>query len=260
MKRAFKLILILLNTFLSISALSLVKLVFCYSPRRKVRYAYEVNYFFNKIFAFILGIKINLTGEKGIFKSRGVFLVSNHLSYIDGVAISSLVPLVFIGRSDLRSWPLFGILSSLSYTIFVDRISPSNIHNEIERIDSFLSAGINVILFPEGTSTDGRKLLPFKSSFFTVAVHTECPVVPLAVKYKKINNQDINEQNKDLVYWYGEMSFFPHLFKVLGLNKIELEIKICKPIDILRLEGKAPSLQRKYLSNASREAIQQHLS
>jgi 1-acyl-sn-glycerol-3-phosphate acyltransferase len=249
MKRALKLILILLNTFLSISALALVKLIFCHAPRRKLRYAYQVNYLFNKIFVFILGIKICLSGEKEILGSKGVFFVSNHLSYIDGIAISSLVPLVFIGRSDLRSWPIFGILSSLSYTIFVDRVSPSNIHNEIERI-----------LFPEGTSTDGSKLLPFKSSFFTVAVHTECPVVPLAVKYKKINGQNINERNKDLVYWYGEMDFIPHLFRVLGLNKIELEIKICEPIDVLRLEGKAPSLQRKYLSDASRVAIQQHLS
>jgi 1-acyl-sn-glycerol-3-phosphate acyltransferase len=260
MKRALKLILILLNTFLSISALALVKFIFCYAPRRKLRYAYRVNYLFNKIFVFILGVKISLSGEKEILKSKGVFFVSNHLSYIDGIAISSLVPLVFIGRSDLRSWPIFGILSSLSYTIFVDRISPSNIHNEIEKITSFLNSGINVILFPEGTSTDGSKLLPFKSSFFTVAVHTECPVVPLAVRYTKIDSKEISERNKDLVYWYGEMDFIPHLFKVLGLNKIELEIKICKPIDVLRLEGKTPSLQRKYLSNASREAIRQHLS
>lgn len=259
MKRTLKLVLILFSMFLSMAAISLVRLILKDYPRR-IYYAYRVNHFFNNIFTLILGIKIKLVGEKEILKQKGVFFVSNHLSYIDGIAMSSVVPLVFIGRSDLKKWPLFGLLSRLSYTIFVDRINPAGIHAEISKIDFFIHHGINVILFPEGTSTDGRKLLPFKSSFFTVAVHTECPVVPLAVKYKKIDNAKISEHNKNLVYWYGEMSFLPHLFKVLGLNKIELEIKICKPIDILRLEGKAPSLQRKYLSNASREAILQHLS
>ena len=259
MKRAFKLILLLLNLFLSLGAIALVRLILARSKKR-IYYACRINRFFNRIFSLILGIKVNLVADKEILKKKGVFFVSNHLSYIDGIAISGIVPVVFIGRSDLKNWPLFGLLSTLAYTIFVDRINPSDIHEEIGKIDFFIHQGINVILFPEGTSTDGRKLLPFKSSFFTVAVHTECPVVPVAVKYKSVDARKIDEKNKDLVYWYGNMDFLPHLFKVMGLDKIELDVKICKPLDILRLKGKNHSLQRKYLSDASRETIENNLN
>jgi len=258
MKRAFKLILILLSILSCIAILALTKLILC-NPSKRIYYAYRIKYFFSRIFVLILGIKVELSGEKDLLKQGGVFFVSNHLSYIDGITMSSLTPLVFIGRSDLRDWPLLGTLSALSYTIFVDRISPSNIHSEIDKIESFLNQGINVILFPEGTSTGGTKLLPFKSSFFKVAVDTECPLVPVAINYLKIDGKNIDQTNKDLVYWYGEMDFLPHFLKVLGLKKIELEIKICKPIDILRLQGEVPSIQRKYLSNASKEAIEEHL-
>ena len=259
MKMAFKLVLLLLSLFLSLGAIAIVRLILAPSEKR-IYCAYRINHFFSRIFNLILGIKINLVADRKFLRQRGIFFVSNHLSYIDGIAIAGLVPVVFIGRSDLKSWPIFGLLSTLAYTIFVDRINPSDIHQEINKIGFFIQKGMNVILFPEGTSTGGKALLPFKSSFFTVAVHTECPVVPVAIKYKSVDNRKIDEGNKDLVYWYADMDFLPHLFRVLGLDKIELEIKICKPIDIARLKDKNWSLQRKYLSSASREAIEQILN
>jgi len=258
MKRTLKLILVFLNMVCSITALALIRLIFIFS-RRRIYYAYRTNHFFNRVFALILGIRAEVTGEKELLREKGIFFVSNHLSYIDGITISSLAPVVFIGKSDLKSWPLFGLLSTLSYTIFVDRISPANIHEEIARIESFLNQGLNIIMFPEGTSTDGGRLLPFKSSFFKVALDTESPLVPLAIKYTRINGQDLDEQNKDHVFWYGEMDFLPHFIKVLGLNSIELKIKVCGPIDVMRPADEPLSLQRKYLSDASREAIEQNL-
>ena len=92
-----------------------------------------------------------------------------------------------------------------------------------------------------------------------MAVHTECLVVPVAVKYSKIDGKEVCEANKNLVYWYGDMDFLPHFFKVLGLNKIELEIKFCKPLDMMMLEDKPLSLRRKYLSSISHQVIESNL-
>jgi len=191
---------------------------------------------------------------------RGVFFVINHVSYLDGVVASCLSPLVFIGRSDLKTWPLFGALTSLSDTIFVDRIDYSNIHRELGRIISMLNNKINVILFPEGTSTDGSKLLPFKTSFFDAPLKAGCKVVPLAIKYVRVNSEQVTEGNRDSVYWYGDMYFLPHLLGVMKLKSIEVEVKVFKPLSAGQVFGGNHSLRRKYLGGTCQELIENYLN
>jgi len=214
----------------------------------------------SKTLIFILGIKIKVKGKRELLKSRGVFFVSNHLSYLDGVTISSLSPLVFIGRVDMKRWPLFGTLTFLSNTIFVNRMNPSAIHNELGKIEHFLSNNINVILFPEGTSTDGSTLLPFKTSFFKAPLDAGCRIVPLVVRYSAVDAQPLSDKNKDLVYWYGDMDFFPHLLGVCKLKRVELEVTVCEAIASPNAHPSKTPFPRKELGNVCREVIQQHLS
>lgn len=113
----------------------------------------------------------------------------------------------------------------------------------------------NSILFPEGTSSDGKTAIAFKSSFFSAPLKSECKIVPLAVKYKKINGVEINDSNKDLVYWYGEMDFFPHFVGALGLKRIEAELRVSPPLEADCAQDQNSSAKRKYISGLSQAAI-----
>lgn len=254
-----KTIFLFLSIFLCLANLILIRCLLFLSPHKRSQLISFVIYLFGNVFTLILGIRVKISGEKILLKKRGVFFVSNHLSYLDGVIATSLSPLVFIARGDLRQWPFFGIFSLLSNTIFVERNSRYNVQRDISKIVGFLKNKVNVILYPEGTSTGGKKLLPFKSSFFAAAQEAGCMIVPLAIKYKKINAQDLSEKNQDLVYWYGDMEFLPHLWKVLKLHKIRVEIKVCRPILISEFQNSSPSLQRKYLSESCRLSIEEGL-
>ncbi len=193
-------------------------------------------------------------------KKRGVLFTCNHLSYIDGVVTNSLSPLVFIGKTEMRKWPLLGTLILLSNTIFVNRINSSNIHKEVSKIVSFLASKVNVILFPEGTSTNGKTLLPFKSSFFAAPLAAKCEIVPLAIKYKEINSEKLTDKNKDLIYWYGDMELFSHLLSVLKLRRIAVEVNVCEPIHVDETRSEENYSQRKHLRDICRRAIENHLT
>jgi 1-acyl-sn-glycerol-3-phosphate acyltransferase len=94
----------------------------------------------------------------------------------------------------------------------------------------------------------------FKSSFFEAPLISESLIVPFSIKYKKINGEVLNESNKDLIFWYGDMQFVPHLLSVLTLNTIEVELTILKPIEIFK------PMDRKELSLLSRRAIEANLT
>jgi 1-acyl-sn-glycerol-3-phosphate acyltransferase len=243
------------SIFLCTALLILIRCLFFLSLHKRNRLISFIIYLFGKVFTLILGVRVEIGGEKTLLKKRGVFFVSNHLSYLDGIIATSLSPLVFIARGDLRQWPFFGIFSLLSNTIFVERNSRYNLQRDISKIVGFLKSKVNVILYPEGTSTDGKKLLPFKSSFFAAAQEAGCMIVPLAIKYKKINAQSLSKKNQDLVYWYGDMEFLPHLWKVLKLDKILVEVRVCRPQLASEFTDKPLSSARKCLSESCRLSI-----
>jgi len=256
-----KTLLLFVHILCFILFLSLVNILLKRFPRARIKTITSALYIFNKITRLLLGIKIKITGKKWALKKRGVFFVCNHLSYLDGIITSSLSPLVFIGKSELRQWPILGIMVFLSGTIFVNRINPANIQKELKKITRILKNGVNVILFPEGTSSDGKDLLPFKSSFFAAPIETGCYVVPLAIRYKKINSQNITNKNKDYVYWYGDMELVPHLFNLLGLKSIEVEIKVCNPVYVPENYRKEnTSFHRKRISQVSKKIIENSLA
>ena len=257
MRQILKAIIIFLGIILFIGIFALVRIIF--SSKKRGRYISYLLHYFSKILVWILGIRIELHEEVENFKKEGIFFVSNHLSYLDGIITSSLYPFLFIGKSELKNWPLLGILFSFSETIFVDRINIFNIKEELNKIQFLLNQKVNLILFPEGTSGDGTKILPFKSSFFEAPLKSKCKIVPLLIKYKKINNQLLNENNKDLVYWYGDMEFFPHFLKVLGLKRIEVKVRVFHPLEIKEKNKQPSTLNRKDLSNAFKDLMTQHL-
>ena len=181
----------------------------------------------------VYGVRTECIDYKGLEKDISYLIVSNHLSYVDIVIIASFIPkAVFITSFDIRNFLLPGILARICASIFVNRRSASGIKGEIRTISDTLKRGFNVVLFPEATSTNGERILPFKSSFIDAAIQAEKPVLPLCIKYRKIENKPINTHTRDFVYWYGGMGFFNHLIRLLSVKSVDVALIILERIDV----------------------------
>ncbi|MBV8438126.1 MAG: 1-acyl-sn-glycerol-3-phosphate acyltransferase [Silvibacterium sp.] len=141
--------------------------------------------------------------------------MSNHLSHLDILLYAAAMPCIFVSKSEVLSWPMFGILARCGGTVFVERSRSHGVGDPAASIAAALTAGIPVVLYPEGTSSDGSTVLPFHSSFLQPAATTGAPVVPAAIAYSVNDGAEV-----DLCY-YGEITFFPHLLSVLGHDRVE---------------------------------------
>jgi len=163
-----------------------------------------------------LGITLDVHGP---FPSRGL-LVCNHLSYIDVLALSAIAPCVFVAKRQVRSWPLFGALAACGATVFVDRDRPSDTPRASTQLGHALTAGIIVVLFAEGTSSDGSTVLPFRSALFQPAVQLVQPISTAHISYAA----EGGPVEKDVCYW-GNMVFLPHLLRFSRLSKVNARIR-----------------------------------
>jgi 1-acyl-sn-glycerol-3-phosphate acyltransferase len=177
---------------------------------------------------FLLGMRVITTGPVPV--TSPIFIVSNHCSYLDILVIGSLMPAVFISKDDVRSWPLLGLLTQLAGTVFVDRGSKSASVASMEEIRGRLRSGVNVVLFPEGTTNDGRGILDFKSTLFHVPAETDTPLLPVSLRYSHINSLPVTEETKDIIAWYGDMEFLPHFRSLLGLRSITVRVRFAGPL------------------------------
>jgi lyso-ornithine lipid O-acyltransferase len=150
-------------------------------------------------------------------------IVSNHLSHLDILLYAALMPCIFVSKSDVLGWPMFGILARCGGTIFVERHRRHGIGDPATSVAEALTAGTRVVLFPEGTSSDGATVLPFHSSFLQPAVTTATPIVPAAIAYSVAGGAEV-----DLCY-YGDITFFPHLLGILGRDGVEGRIIFSEP-------------------------------
>jgi 1-acyl-sn-glycerol-3-phosphate acyltransferase len=158
-----------------------------------------------------LGFDVTVQGSP----PRTGLLVSNHLSYLDILIYGATAQCVFVSKVEVRSWPLLGLLAWLGGTVFVDRRSAASAAEAARRIEELLAAGILVLIFPEGTSTDGSAVLRFHAPLFEPAVRAAAPVNPAAIAY----SAGTHATEAELCY-YGDISFAPHLLRILRLPEI----------------------------------------
>jgi len=159
----------------------------------------------------VLGIRVTTHGS---MPTSGL-LVSNHLSYLDIVVISSIQPCVFVAKRDVASWPLFGWLAHAAGTIFVDREQRFSSGKAVDAIRDAIAGGSVVVIFPEGTSSDGSMVLPFKSALLEPAVQLRSPVGSLSVDY----GLDDGSVADEVCYW-RDMTLVPHLLNLLFKHEI----------------------------------------
>jgi 1-acyl-sn-glycerol-3-phosphate acyltransferase len=159
----------------------------------------------------VVGIRVT---TRGSMPSSGL-LVCNHLSYIDVIVLSSIRPCVFVAKRDVATWPLFGWLARVAGTIFVDRERRLASADVVDLVRDAVTDGSLVILFPEGTSSDGSTVLPFKSALLESAVQLRCPVAVAAIEYAVDDGSVADE----VCYW-GDMTLVPHLLNLFFKREI----------------------------------------
>lgn len=169
-------------------------------------------------------------------RDKAYLMVANHISYTDILAFASLENLVFITSVEMGNNPFLGAVTRMGGCLYTDRKNPVSLRDEISRFSNTISQGFKVILFPEGTSTDGSTIKDFRRSLFQIALNVNCPILPVVIKYTKIDGKPITAANRDLIAWYGEMTFAPHFMKLLN-HKIEAEIHFLE--SLVQPEGKS---------------------
>lgn len=179
---------------------------------RRSKPAYTIPWLWHKGVCCILGLNIIIEGLP--CTDRQVIFISNHLSYLDIPVIGSMLKASFVAKGDVANWPVFGFLSRLQQTAFISR-AKSTLGNDKNNLESMLKDGRSMIIFPEGTSTDGRTVVPFKSSLFSIALGddgTDIWLQPMTLSIVNVNGQIPDDQNiRDLYAWYGDMTLVPHL-------------------------------------------------
>jgi 1-acyl-sn-glycerol-3-phosphate acyltransferase len=159
----------------------------------------------------VVGIRVTTRGSM----PRSGLLVCNHLTYLDVIVLSSTGPCVFVAKRDITAWPLFGWLAYAAGTIFVDREHRLSSPAVVDLVHDAIAGGLVVVLFPEGTSSDGSTVLPFKSALLESAVQLRCPVAAAAIGYQ-LNQGSVAHE---VCYW-GDMIFGPHLLNLFFKHEI----------------------------------------
>jgi 1-acyl-sn-glycerol-3-phosphate acyltransferase len=147
--------------------------------------------------------------------------VANHCSYFDIVVLGSCLDAGFIAKQEVAGWPLIGWLAKLAGTLFVERRAGQSAKQRALMRERMLERRESLILFPEGTSSDGRRVLPFKSSLFAVAADGEgdLPVQPISLAYTALDGMPLGRGWRPYFTWYGDMELAPHIWIALGLGR-----------------------------------------
>jgi 1-acyl-sn-glycerol-3-phosphate acyltransferase len=176
---------------------------------------------------FLIGIRVTVTGAPA--KDRPLLLLSNHNSWLDIPVLASVAPVSFIAKSEVATWPVVSFLARAQRTVFVDRNSRHATGAQADEVAGRLSKGDIIVLFAEGTSSDGNKVLPFRSALVGAAQRAigddgAATVQPVAVAYRKMLGLPLGRQHRPLVAWYGGTDLLPHLKRVLSQGGIDVHV------------------------------------
>ena len=167
----------------------------------------------------VLGALAVSIESRGI-PARGAVIVSNHLSYMDILLMAAVTPVVLVSKKEVRHWPVFGWFAEKAGTRFIDRSKRGDVRRIADEIGPVMQAGLTVVLFLEGTTTDGSGVLPFKSSLLEPSVAHGWNIVPAAVHYEVPSGRSVARE----VCWWGDMTLAPHLLNFTTLPWVRAKV------------------------------------
>ena len=208
---------------------------------------YMTHYCF-KLVAKIMNLKLNVTGE--VTQQRPVIFVANHSSYLDIIALGALLPSPFVSKQEVGQWPVIGFISKVGGTAFIDR-NPRKVRDNVAHLKQKLQEEKSMVVFPEGTTTDGNRIGAFHNSMFALAeaIEEPVPIQPIAIAYTRINNIPVGRFYRPLFAWYGDMELADHLWEILSMRSVTVDIKLLPPIH------ERKGMSRKQMAETSEKAV-----
>ena len=207
---------------------------------------------------FLLGVRVKIDQQKAFNKkNKNFYIVSNHLGYLDILVILQWAPSLFITSFEAKSLFFLGELATLGGSLFVDRRNHQNMIKDLENTRQVLKRGYNITLFPEATSHNGEKLLPFKSSLLQAIEKSNVSFLPLCINYRSLDGESFQLKNRDKICWYGDMSFLPSIIRLFSFSRCHVELKVLEPISPFHDE-KDEYQDRKALAKNLHKVIEQH--
>jgi 1-acyl-sn-glycerol-3-phosphate acyltransferase len=191
-----------------------------------------VNYY--RVLIWLLRIRVRVIGEP--VRDRAVLFVSNHVSWADILVIGSLAPVAFVSKSEVADWPLVGTAARLQRTVFVDRSRRQQTGDAIAEMVKRLASGVPVVLFAEGTSSDGNRVLPFRSALVGAVkeaggrAESGILIQPMSICYTGLHGIPMGRQHRPLVAWYGDLDFLPHFKAFIARGAVDAVVSYGEPV------------------------------
>jgi 1-acyl-sn-glycerol-3-phosphate acyltransferase len=185
----------------------------------------------------LLNVRINIVGAPPSHHS--VLILSNHVSWLDILVITATVPVIFVAKSEVRSWPLIGWVARARGTVFVERDRRRQTAEAASDVAQYLAEGQSIVLFAEGTSSDGNRVLPFRPALVgalrealaQVEAGKRIAVQPLSVGYTGLLGLPMGRQHRPVVAWYGDRDLFPHLIEFLRRGAVDVTLTWGEPVE-----------------------------
>jgi 1-acyl-sn-glycerol-3-phosphate acyltransferase len=207
----------------------------------------------------LLGLRIEVDGE--VVRDRPVLLVANHTSWLDIPVLSAVAPVSFVAKKEVGAWPFVSSLARLQRSVFVDRTRRSAVGEAAGEIVSRLAQGDTVVLFAEGTSSDGNRVLPFMTSLFAAAKPTghvnmsapQAVMQTLSIVYTRLHGIPLGRADRPMVGWYGDMEMRSHAWRLLKAGPLDVRIRVGPPVTL------ASFADRKDLARQSEAEVREHV-
>jgi 1-acyl-sn-glycerol-3-phosphate acyltransferase len=204
-----------------------------------------------RVLCALLRIRVRVVGNP--VRDRAVLFVSNHVSWVDIVVIGSVTPVAFVAKREVASWPLVGITAKMQRTVFVDRGRRHQTGDAVGEIVKRVASGTSVVLFAEGTSSDGNRVLPFRSALLG-AIEDQSGggsilMQPMAITYIRQHGLPMGRQHRPLVAWYGDLDFMPHIKAFIERGAVDALVTYGDPVPADR------DIDRKAMSKRLEETV-----
>ena len=201
---------------------------------------------YHKFLCKLFGIRLRVIGTP--VQNEGVLMVANHTSWLDILIFSAAARVSFVAKAEVATWPFFSTLAKLQETVFVERTRRSATGQARDQIRERLLAGDALVLFPEGTSNDGNKVLPFKSALMGAVEATlgddaegharHVRVQPVSTAYIGLHGMPMGRENRPLYAWYGDMELVPHLWEAVQTGPIDVVVEFHPPMSVDSIGGR----------------------
>lgn len=203
----------------------------------KSRHAGALPVVFHRLVTRLFGVRVHLTAP--LPADRPLLIVANHMSWLDIPVLSTLAPMSFVAKADMATWPLFGWLARMQRTIFVAREDRRKAGAQADEIAERLAAREIIVLFPEGTTSDGNALLPLKTPLFEAAKLAlaktgleQATVLPVALRYDRLHGLPVGRAERAEIAWPGEIGLGENLLPLVAKGALDVTVHCGPPLHL----------------------------